>query len=93
MTAIDQMELAHDEGFKRRVKYFMQKSAVAIMGETSGPRTDYSKLVLDGSASVFEMAVAVLSASNVLTEGDTISDTTLETAITGRWNQFSGITS
>ncbi len=92
MTAIDQMELSRDTGFQAKVKYFMSKSAVAIMGDAAGPRTTYASAVLDGSASVFEMSVAVLSDTAVVAAGVAVTDAEIESAITGRWNAMSGVT-
>ena len=95
MPSIEMMGLAHDSGFQRRVKHFMQKSAIAIMGEVSGPRTDYAKAVLDGSASTLEMAISVVTDAAVAAAGtDATSATELEveTAVTDSWNAMSGVT-
>ena len=92
MAAINLMEIANDKGFQRRVKFFMSKSAVAILGEAAGARTTYASAVLDGSASVFEMAVTVTSDTAVEAAGAGATDTQIENAITGRWNAMSGVT-
>lgn len=92
MTAINQMELANDTGFQRRVKFFMSKSAVAIMGETAGLRTTYASAVLSGLASIFEMAVSVASDSAVEIAGNSVADTEIDSAITARWDAMSGVT-
>lgn len=102
--AITMMELAHDKGFQLRVKFFMNKSAIAIMnGEVTGPRTVYSQAVLgDPSlinpvtgkipASTLEMAIAVASDTAVETAGQAATDAEIESAITARWNAMAGIT-
>ena len=95
MASIEMMGLARDSGFQRRVKYFMQKSAIAIMGETSGPRTDYAKAVLDGSASTLEMAISVVTDAAVVAAGagaKSADEAEVETAVTNSWNAMSGVT-
>lgn len=101
MASIDLMELAQDNGFLARVKYFMQKSAVAIMGEAAGLRTAYATAVLGGSASIFEMTVSVLTNTAVVAAGDAATppfdaslgtEIEIENAVTGAWNAMSGVT-
>ena len=103
---IDLMVLAHDKGFQRRVKYAMQKAAVAIMGEAPGLRTEYATKALNGSASVLEMATAVLSDTAVVAAVDAAKTTNpdkavrsrvateieIDNAVTARWNAMSGVT-
>lgn len=103
---IDLMVLAHDKGFQRRVKYAMQKAAVAIMGEAPGLRTEYATKVLNGSASVLELATAVLSDTAVIAAVDAAkalnpdkavrsrvaTEAEIDNAVTARWSAMSGIT-
>jgi len=66
------MSKASDTGFQRRVKYFMTKAAVAILGEDDqtanhAERVVYANKVLDGSASVYEYAVGVTTNGTIAT--------------------------
>jgi len=96
MSAISSMVGVNDKGFRNRVKWAMQKAAIAIMGETAGPRTVYATAVLDGSASIQEMAISVSTDSAVETALDTSpqtpSDIEIDNAITARWDAMSGVT-
>lgn len=91
--------------FQDRIKFLMQKSAVSVIGEvgtTPGhtERLAYAKTVLDGTASVFEMAVATTTNATVLaaigvnpdnaTDPLTVTDSDLEFTVNGLWDDFSG---
>ena len=97
MAAIDSMELAHDRGFARRVKYFMTKAALAIYPEGPNPnksqRVTYATTVLDGSASVFEMTVAVLTNATVAAAGVAATDADIEFTVNSFWDAFSRVES
>ena len=98
------MLAASHAGFQNRVKYFMQKGAVAVLGEdTTGfvagrhdARKTYADKVLAGEASVFEMAVAVATNStivaNITSAGDhsSVTDGDLEFTVNSMWDDFSG---
>ena len=71
------------------------------MGESAGPRTTYASAVLDGSGSIFEMTVSVLTNGAIVTAGDVAtapyssglgSETEIENAITGAWDAMGGVT-
>lgn len=66
MAVTDYMAMANDKGFQRKIKYYMQKAAIAIIGgdsETAGhvERVEYAKKILSGAASIYEFAVAVVT--------------------------------
>lgn len=88
--------LADRTAYKERVKFYMQKAAVAILGEASptANRHDYSVLVLAGQASVQEMATATVTNATVeaainLTLDDLgVSDALLESTVNSLWDDF-----
>ena len=99
MAAIDCMAKANDQGFQRRVKYFMQKAAVAIVGESESTdghteRVAYATTILTGSASIFEVAIAVTTNSTIATaigtNGGDPSDNDLEFTVNSLINDFAG---
>ena len=95
MAAIEAMEVAADAGFQLRVKHFMQKAAAAVYAETTSgdkpARVAYAAKVLDGSASVYEYAVAVVTNATVAAGGLGTSDGDLEFTVNSFWNAFSGV--
>lgn len=99
--AIKGMAAANDEGFQNRVKYYMQKGAAAVIGElntTPGhvERKAYADGVFDGTESVFEMAVAVVTNGTIITNigaqgGHTaVTDADIEFTVNSLWDDFSG---
>ena len=89
--------LAENQEFQQRVKHFMQKAAVAVLGEASPTqaRSDYSAKVLNGDASVREMAYAVTTNGTIQTginmsvEGFGVTDSDLEFTVNSMWDDFS----
>ena len=98
MSAIKCMYEANEKGFQNRVKFFMQKAATAILGEDGATvghadRIVYVKTILDGSASIFEMSIAVTTDSTIATaiEAETaFTDANIETAVNSLINDFAG---
>lgn len=98
MSAIQCMSTASDKGFQNRVKYYMQKAASAIIGEvgtTDGhtERVAYAQTILNGSASILEMAIAVTTDSTIAAaiEAETAyTDANIETAVNSLINDFAG---
>lgn len=92
---------AINDVFKGRVKFFMQKGAVAILTEaiaTAGhaTRAIYAKKVLDGTASVEEFAIGVAGNSTIAAAMDggagdsAVTDNDLEFAVNSLLNPFAG---
>ena len=84
--------------FQDKVKYEMQTAAIAIMAEAAttdnhAERIIYAKSILDGSASVKEFCIGVLTNSNVkakvIADEDYTSD--LAYVISTLFNAFAGI--
>lgn len=95
MAAEDAMEVANEEGFQRRVKHFMQKAALAVMAEAGSTafhteRVAFAKSVLDGTASVYEYAVGVVTNSTVASNGLATTDGDLEFTVNSMFTAFSG---
>lgn len=101
--AIKQMAVANDIGFQRQIKYYMEKAATEILGEEFGgenqptaqehdKRVVYANSVLDGSAKVYEYAVAVTTNSTVATKIDNNGDYSgdLEFVVNSLFSDFSG---
>lgn len=89
------------ESFRRRIKYYMQKGATAVIGElgtTPGHalRKTYADSVLAGTASIYEMAVAVATNTTVVGKLDALGghsgvpDSDLEFTVNSMWDDFSG---
>lgn len=97
MAIINWMHEANEKGFQRKVKYCMQKAAIAILGEdgaTTGhaERIAYAKKILNGEASVYEFAVGVVTNTTVSTKLDagTDYDSDLEFVVNSMFNDFAG---
>jgi len=92
------MAKANGSAFKRRVKYFMQKAATAIIGEDGAfighaERVAYAEKILSGEASIYEMAVGVVTNSTVaaaIDGGSEPSDSDLEFTVNSLINDFAG---
>ena len=104
-TPTEAMVIANNSTWKTRIKYMMQKGAVAVMaeaGSVSGHdlRAAYAKTVLSGEASIYQYSVAVVTNSTILTglnlstnpDGANISDNDLEFTVNSMWDAFSGVT-
>ena len=64
-TPYELSEIAKHSTFRQRVKYYMQKNAVAVLAEPSSTpgyqkRTNYADDVIDGSASVVQSTITIL---------------------------------
>lgn len=95
--------IAKMDTFLVRVDYFMQKAAIAVQAElltTLGhtERAAYADLVVEGSASIYQHALAALTNSTVAAAGDLavtvdggfgIEDSDLEFAVNEMWNAMS----
>jgi hypothetical protein len=92
------MSAANEVGFQRRVKYFMTKAAAAILGEdplteNHAERVVYANKILDGTASVYEFAVAVATNSTIaanLVAGTEPSDSDMEFTVNSFIDDFAG---
>jgi hypothetical protein len=97
MGLLTRMHEAHEAGFQRKVKYYMQKAALAVLGEESTTkghteRVAYAKKVLDGTASIYEFAVGVTTNSTIAAKLDAKSDydSDLEFVINSMFSDFAG---
>jgi len=97
-TSSKAYDLAINPSFQRRVKFFMHKAATAVIGEVAGatiPRADYATAVLNGSASVDNMSIAVTTnptisaAINMAVDDMGITDSDLEFTVNSMWDDFS----
>jgi uncharacterized protein with ATP-grasp and redox domains len=86
-------------GFQKKIKYFMQKAAIAVLGETDPigdehtSRVEFAKKVLDGTASVYEYTVGVVTNSTIastIDAGNEPTDADLEFAVNSMFSDFSG---
>jgi len=91
------MHEANEKGFQQKIKYYMQKSAIAILGEESTTeghteRVAYAKQILSGNASIYEYAVGVVTNSTIATKIDngTDYDSDLEFVVNSMFNDFAG---
>lgn len=93
------MSVVNEKGFQRRVKYFMQKAASAILGEVGttpnhAERVVYSNAVLDGTADVYEYTVAVTTNSTIAgnIDGDVEpTDSDMEFTVNSLIDDFAGV--
>lgn len=105
MASDIRMAFADWDFFQNKVKFFMQKSALAVLGEAYGgvdepteaehtARATYAKSILAGSASVEQYAYAVATNSTIassLDSGTLPSDNDLEFTVNSMFNDFAGI--
>ena len=91
-------EFHRDKEFKGKVKYEMQAAAIAIMAEVNTTlnhteRVIYANKVLDGSASVVEFCIGVITNSTIKTHIIAGTDYTADLAfvVQGMFNAFAGI--
>jgi len=84
--------------FQDKVKYEMQTAAIAIMAEVAttdnhAERIIYAKTILDGSASVKEFCIGVLTNTSIKTKVGAGQDYTSDLAfvISSMFNAFAGI--
>lgn len=88
MDFIKLMELAHDEGFQRRVQMAMFIVARNKSGSVDAEDVAFVAAIVKGAASVFQMALGVLTDVAVIAAGDAVTDTELEAAITTIWSVY-----
>jgi len=104
MATYNEMQLiAVDAGFQRRVEYCLKKAAIAVMAEDAGTanhaeRIVYAKQVLDGIASVTEVAKAIVTNATVTAGANptvlpefSIVDSDLEFTVNSMFNAFAGV--
>jgi hypothetical protein len=105
MASDVRMAFAGWDFFQDKVKFFMQKAALAILGEAFGgvdepteaehaARVIYAKTILAGSASVEQFSYAVVTNSTIATSldaGTLPSDSDLEFTINSMINDFAGV--
>lgn len=96
MPSADAMTVARNGGFQERVKYFLQKAALAVMAEVNttaahAARVVYAKVVLTGDASVPEAAVAVVTNATVAAAGFNVTDNDLEFTVNSVFNALAGV--
>lgn len=88
--------------FQSRVEYCLKKAAVAVMAEDAATashadRVTYAESVLGGTASVAEVAKAVVTNATLTASGDSdadnmgISDSDLEFTVNSMFNAFAGV--
>jgi len=94
------MSTANDEGYQRRVKYYMSQAAIEVLAEdgataSHAERVTYANKILDGTASVYEFAVASVTNSTVATAidgGQDVTDNDLSYVVkTEMYNAMAGI--
>ncbi len=97
MAVLDYMQVANEKGFQRKVKYYMQKAAIAILGEDSETtghteRVAYASKILSGEASVLEFSVGVVTNTTIAGKIDagTDYDSDLEFVVNSMFNDFAG---
>ena len=85
-----------------RVKFYMQKSAIAVMAELGSvanhtERVAYAKKVLDGTASIVEYSFGVVTNSTVLAaisdslDDNGVIDADLEFTVNSLFNAYAGV--
>lgn len=87
-----------NDEFKNKVKFEMQIAAIAVMAEAAetashAERVIYAKSILDGSASVKEMAIGVLTNPTIKAQVIADEDYTdnLAYAVSTMFNAFAGV--
>ncbi len=71
----DLMTVATDSAFQRRVQYALEVAAVNVMAEAGNTaahaqRVGFSTHVLNGSVSILEVTIAVMTNSTIASEAD-----------------------
>jgi hypothetical protein len=105
MASDIRMAFADWDFFQNKIKYFMQKAALAVLGESYGDvdepteaehtlRITYAKSILAGTASVEQYSCAVATNSTIATSldsGTLPSDNDLEFTVNSMFNDFAGV--
>ncbi len=81
MTAIKLMEAAHDRGFQRRVQFAMFEVAKDTINGAVPNEINYINGIINGEASVFQMAIGVLLNAAIQAAGDDVADAQIKTAV------------
>lgn len=91
-------EYQNNKEFYNKIKWEMQKAAIAVMAELAtvdnhALRVTYAKSILDGSASVKEFAIGVLTNATIKTHITDDTDYTADLAFTvsSMFNAFAGV--
>ncbi|SRR6266498_2564908 len=101
LSAADAYTVSTQVVFQSRVKFFMQKAAIAVLSEASstdghGVRVNLAYKILYGQINPSEYALAVMTNSTLQTEGTVangtngISDSDLEFAVNSVFSAFAG---
>ena len=104
-TTTEAMVIANNSTWKSRIKFAMQKGAVAVMAEAGtvnghAKRAAYAEVVLSGDASIYEYSVGVVTNATILSslnistnpDGSNITDGDVEFTVNSMWDAFSGVT-
>jgi hypothetical protein len=94
--------IARSSLFQSRVEYCLKKAAIAVMAEDAATgnhaeRVAYAKKVIDGTASVGEVSLAVVTNSTLTGNGNSsaadmgVSDGDLEFTVNSMFNAFAGV--
>lgn len=100
----DLITIANDSGFRGRCFYALEVAAINIMSEDSGTashaqRVAYAITVLNGSASIFQVSVAILTNSAIAGEADvttlpgctSVPDGDIQFAVNSLFNALAGV--
>jgi hypothetical protein len=102
-TVTQLMLIADDRNFQNRVKYYLQKYAVTVMAEPGNTpdhaaRVLYAGKVLDGTASIYEYVVGVLTNPTIAAQANgavppdwSIDDANIEFQGNTIFNAYAGI--
>lgn len=95
MASNEMRAVAENKTFQFRVRYFLEKAAIAVMAEllnTAGhtERVVYAKEVLGGSADYYSATIAVLTNSTVAAAGKATTDNDLEFTVNSMFSHFAG---
>ena len=98
MAAIDCYNKALEKDFKRKVKYYLQKAAIAIVGEDSqtaghAERVIYAGNILSGNVDVYEFALGVATNATIaaaINAEEEPSDSDIEFTVNSLINDYAG---
>lgn len=96
--ALSNTDYYKDATFQSKIKYLMQKAAIAVMAEAANTvehtkRVAYASEILDGHASVQEFSLGVTTNSTIKTAIDASADfnNDLEFVVNSLFNAFAGV--
>lgn len=94
---------AEDESFQKEVKYYMQKAAIAVLGEPNGgsgqpsvqehaERVAYAIGVLNGEADEYQYAIGVVTNATIKSEIDNNQSYSgdIEFVVNSMFSKFAG---